>query len=211
MGEPFWRLEWLDVNGQLKHAVILHGQSPEVTIPVTWANPVIAWPFWHEHDLIPGQFMPAGALFPHDTAGKKLILSWEAGADAVFYRELAFAYEGNTARLPAYFDWLRFRELFADGTLSEAVRQDPWLVDWRSLAERTVNSGFDRRRLTPEPVISKPIPVPSGTWYGTSPFAEPLIFAEGETPVFPVRSGINIWISSEGILRSTPETWILQN
>jgi len=211
LGEPHWRLEWLDKSGMRKTADILPGKSLEVDIPVTWANPVTAWPYWPDYNLSAGVFKPAGAIFPFDADGGRLCLSWEAGTDTVFYWELAFAgglaSGRNETKIPANFDWPRFRELFNDESLSEAVRKDPWLVNWRSAAEKTISSNFDRRRLVPETSESVAIPVDCGFWYGTSPFSEPLYFEEGETPVFPVRPGFNVWISSTGILRCSGKTW----
>ncbi|MCL2759631.1 MAG: hypothetical protein FWD22_05415 [Treponema sp.] len=214
LGEPHWRLEWLNVNGLKQigdYPPGLH-KSLEIELPVTWANPVTAWPYWPEHNLNPGVFKPAGTLFPFDVKGSSLSLSWNAGPDTVFYWELAFTNEGNYSRLPANFDWPRFRELFRSDVLAEAVREDPWLIDWRSVAERTSSGNFDRRRLVPEPVSTRTIPVPAGTWYGTSPFAKPLVFTVIETlnnggVVFPVRSGINVWISTKGILRISTAAW----
>jgi hypothetical protein len=147
-------------------------------------------------------------LFPYDVEEGRLRLSWEAGVDAVFYWELIFANEDNHSRIPANFDWLRFRELFKAETTNEDVREDPWLVDWRSVAERTVIGTFDRRRLVPEAITAKTIPIPAGIWFGTSPFAEPLLFEEGEPAAFPVRPGVNVWISTEGILRVSGDVWV---
>ncbi|MCL2411196.1 MAG: hypothetical protein FWC97_06080, partial [Treponema sp.] len=145
----------------------------------------------------------------------RLDLSWEAGVDAVFYWELVSAYNKNDLRIPTNFDWLRFRELFQAGTLNEEVLQDPWLVDWKSVAVRTVESGFDRRRIVPQETESVYIAIAEhlpgkwqGLWYGASPFAKPLEFEEWELPVFSVRNGINIWISSEGILRISGNNWV---
>ena len=213
LGAPHWRLEWLDTNGQMQKADIRPGENLVVELPVTWVNPVTAWPYWPSHNLIPGQFMPAGALFPFDVYEGSLVLSWESGPDVIFYRELSFAGDKNLSRSPAYFDWNRFRGLFRDKMLDEAVLKDPWLVDWRSVAEKTVASGFDRRRLVPKP--SKLITIPalgaSTHWFGASPFAKPLIFAENENPAFPVSAGVNVWISTEGILRCTADAWVFQS
>jgi hypothetical protein len=209
LGEPHWRLEWLDKNGTRRTADILPGKSAEIEIPVTWANPVAAWPYWPGHNLPSGIFKPAGAIFPFDVDGNKLCLSWKAGVDTVFYWELALASRQNTAKFPSNFDWPRFRELFNDETLNEAVRNDPWLVDWRSVAEKTISSSFDKRRLIPEAVESVSISAGSGPWYGTSPFREPLYFDENEKPVFPVHSGLNVWISHEGILRVSGKAWTI--
>jgi len=212
LGEPHWRLEWLDKNGIKRTADLLPGESIKIEIPVTWANPVTAWPYWPEHNLPAGVFRPAGALFPFDAEGGRLRLNWKAGVDTVFYWELALADDGqNAVKIPANFDWPRFRELLNDEDTKEEVRKDPWLVDWRSVAEKTISSRFDRRRLVPEASVSMPIPLTNGNgpWYGTSPFGEPLYFNEGDTPVFPVRPGLNVLVSPAGILRCTGKTWTL--
>jgi len=210
LGEPHWRLEWLDPSGREQTADILPGNSAEIELPITWTNPVTAWPYWPDRNLIPGHFKPAGALFPFDASGERLRLSWEAGPDAVFYRELAIAAGQNNAKKPAYFDWTRFRALFHLETINQAVRKDPWLVDWRNVAERTASSSFDSRRLVPGTAKSITVPVPAGPWYGASPFADPLLFTEGEPPIFPVRSGVNVWGSSEGILRISGEAFVFR-
>jgi hypothetical protein len=214
LGEPFWRVEWVDSNGRKQTADIQPGgglqTSIKIELPVTWASPVTAWPYWPGHNLTAGFFKPAGAMFPYDANGSRLRLSWEAGVDTIFYRELAYANEDNHSRIPANFDWPRFRELFEAETTNEAIREDPWLVNWRSVAERTVAGTFDRRRLVPEASIPLPIPVPSGPWYGTSPFAKPLFFKEGEPSIFPIRPGINIWVSAEGILRVNGNIWVFE-
>ena len=206
LGQPNWKVEWLNTDGQKMSKNILPGQNAEIAVPVTFTNPVTAWPWWS--GLAAGFFKPAGALFPFDVSGEKLSLSWEAGPDTVFYWELAAAYNQNEKKIPANFDWLRFRELFWTDILSGAVREDPWLIDWKNVAEKTISSNFDRRRLVPRVVESVSIEVHSGPWYGTSPFAEPLRFAEGETPVFPVGEGDNLWISREGILRRAGKIWV---
>jgi hypothetical protein len=209
LGEPRWRIEWVDSGGEKRRNDIAPRERITIEPPTTWTNAVLAWPWWPETGLIPGFFKPAGGLFPYDTGGGTLRLSWEAGPDAVFYWELAYANSGNTLRIPANFDWPRFRELFKADGLKEAVRDDPWLVNWRYVAEKTVESGFDKRRLVPEASELLNLPVPGGTWYGTSPFAEPLSFARGEIPLFPVRPGVNVWVSTEGILRCDGKAWVL--
>jgi len=208
LGEPCWHIEWFDPNGENRSAELKSGENLEVEIPISWANPLIARPYWPEHSLNYGIFMPAGALFPFDVKKDAIRLSWEAGHDAVFYLELIFANEQNSSKISANFDWPRFRELFTSGDLSEDVCKDPWLVNWRSVAEKTMSGNFDRRRLVPEKTEEKAIPVPSGVWYGTSPFAEPLVI-ESEEGVFPVRPEINVWISSNGVLWANSGTWML--
>ena len=218
LGEPHWHVEWVNPNGRKQKADFPPGKkkSIELEIPVTWANPVTAWPWWPEYNLTANIFKPCGAIFPFDASsgkkGERLRLSWKAGPDSIFYWELAIAGKKGGSKTPAKYDWPRFRELFQSNTLSEAAREDPWVVNWRSVAEKTISSNFDKRRITAEAPVLKHFPVPAGAWYGTSPFAKPLIFEEGEPPVFPVRqelisSGINIWISEKGLLRVNGNTW----
>ncbi len=208
LGEPHWRVEWLAPDGKKQSKDIPPSSTTEIEIPATWANPVTAWPWWPDHNLIPRFFKPAGAIFPFDVSEKNLRLSWKAGPDTVFYWELAFANNQNALKIPANFDWPRFRELFETGALNEAVVKDPWLVDWRNVAEKTIGANFDRRRLVPQAAETVTIPVSAGPWYGTSPFEEPLYFAEEEPPAFPVRPGVNVWISGGGILRCSDKTWV---
>ena len=205
-------MEWLDSGGQIQTANIAPQSKTVINLPVTWVNPVTALPFWPERNIPPGLFKPAGALFPFDVSDQRINLSWEAGPDTVFYWELAWNSK-DAARLPANFDWIRFRELFETEVLSVEVCKDPWLVDWRFVAERTIESSFDRRRLTAQTAQAVPVPLSNEHavlhWYGNSPFATPLSFSEKETPVFPVLPGINTWISEAGILKISGNTWIL--
>jgi len=221
LGEPHWRIEWVDPGGYKQTINVAPGHScPEIDLPVLWVNPVTAWPYWPEHNLEARLFKPAGALFPFDASDGRLYLSWKAGVDSVFYWELALAYNRNDSRIPANFDWLRFRELMRSETINASVREDPWLVDWRSLAERTVTSTFYQNRLVPRPVQPFTLPVRElpdhlqnglyGSWYGTSPFAAPLFFTESETITFSVSSGINVWICTGGILRVDGKAWMFK-
>ena len=209
LGSPHWQLEWINDTGNKETRIVQDNQ--EITLPQTWASAVAALPFWPEKNIGPGLFKPAGAIFPHDVSGKTLILSWQGGVDAFLFGEFAkIAGESAASRMPWNFNWPRFRLLFDDPALNAEVRADPWLADWSSIAERTVQSGFDRRRLVPEDRSSLSIPVAPGPWISTSPFAAPLFF-EG-TPIFPVKTAADTWVSAEGLLRCNSETWIfIQN
>jgi len=206
LGQPHWKAQWYDQDGKLQSEIILPGRTAEIKLPVTWINPVTVWPFWPERGQI--SFKPAGALFPFDCSGNMMILTWEAGVDAFFYNELASANTRNEKKIPSNFDWRRFRELFKTDALDSAVIKDPWLVDWNNAAEKSINSNFDKRRLVPQTTDLVNINVPSGVWYGSSPFSEPLSFAQGENPSFPLTSGSNVWVSAEGILRTSGKTWV---
>ena len=213
LGEPHWRIEWQNPEGKKQVKDIKPAKNIGVSLPQTWPNAVSAWPFWPEKGVAPGAFKPAGALFPYDVSDNRLKLSWKAGPDAVYYWELARADRqdakpSSVPRFPHYFNWPRFRELFETGIINEKVIQDPWLADWQSIAKKTVLSGFDRRRIVPVAAGEMNIPVPAGPWYGSSPFTTPLIFEDGNDPVFPVWAWTDIWVSAEGILRCNQNAWV---
>jgi hypothetical protein len=210
LGSPHWRIEWQNSGGVKETATLSGSGLVEITLPQIRASAVYAMPYWPEKGLSPGVFKPAGAIFPFDVYGKKITLSWQGGIDACMFRELAVVSSGAgraVSRLPHNFNWPRFRQLFDDESVNEAVRADPWLADWRVIAEKTVQSGFDKRRLVPEARTSLKIPVGPGPWIGSSPFTAPLVFES--TPSFPVRNASDTWVSAEGILRCNAETWIV--
>jgi hypothetical protein len=208
LGRPSWQIEWVNAEGKREMMNIRENVRADIAIPLTYASAVSAAPFWPDKGIGPGIFKPAGAIFPFDASGKSLVLSWKGGVDANLFWELVQAYsEKAPSRLPQNFDWPRFRLLFDDPTLHEGIRADPWLADWQSIAARIVQSGFDKRRLIPEPRSNLKVPVSGGPWIGTSPFAPPLLFEDD--PVFPVRPSSDTWVSAQGILRCNTEAWIL--
>jgi hypothetical protein len=238
LGSPHWQVEWLNSEGRTEAMTLRGNENAEISLPQTLASAVCAMPFWPDKGLVPGIFRPAGAIFPFDAAEKSLVLSWQGGVDANLFGELVKAAAADAKeesvpppgeepseeepvtsvsrdraavpRLPWNFDWPRFRLLFEDPSVNAEVRVDPWLADWHSIAVKIVQSGFDKRRLIPEPRINLTIPanngVSCGPWIGTSPFAAPLLF-EAE-PVFPVCPTADTWVSREGVLRCNTEAWI---
>lgn len=211
LGSPRWQVEWINGDGAKESANVPSGVSAlPVTVFQAGASAVIAMPYWPEKGIGPGVFKPAGAIFPFDVRGKSLVLSWQGGVDASLFREFALlgggAGQPSVPRVPQNFNWPRFRDLFGDPSLNADVRSDPWLADWHVIAQKTVESGFDKRRLTPESRTSRAIPVNSGPWAGTSPFAAPLVFAG--IPSFPVRAATDTWVSAAGILRCNNQAWI---
>jgi hypothetical protein len=227
LGRPQWRIEWINGNGHKESKIFPENGKIEIDLPPTLASAVSAYPFWPNMDINPGIFKPAGAIFPFDVSGKNLVLSWRGGVDAALYWEFlkvsgGARHEDDTAshdadippeaeraavpRLPWNFDWPRFRQLFDDSALNAEILADPWLADWHSIAEKIVQSGFDKRRLVPEARSSLQVPVCPGPWIGTSPFAIPLLFEAN--PVFSVRATGDTWISTEGFLRCNTKVWI---
>jgi len=155
---------------------------------------------------------PAGALFPWDATGSRLKLSWAGGVDAFFWKELAAVERVTTAaegRLPWYFDWPRFRELFAGDVLSEAIREDPWLANWRDISQRTVQSGFDRRRIAARAFTELAIPDLGGYWINSSPFAEPLEAKPGGPLIVNAANVPDTWVSSGAVLKCSTAGWVV--
>jgi hypothetical protein len=129
---------------------------------------------------------------------------------AWFYWELVRAGDGeNRLREPQYFDWPRFRELLDGSALDESIRADPWLADWRNIAIKTVQSGFDRRRIVPQAAEELPVPLPhGGPWIGPSPFGAPVLGEPGEIALFRVTGKVDTYVSPAGLLRCTRNAWI---
>ena len=211
-GEPHWRLEWLDSDGVWQERDLAPGRNaPELSPMQEWSSPVLAWPYWPSRNLLPGMMKPAGAIFPWDVSGDKLRLSWRGGVEAVFWKELAAAEKNSEAaqnRVPWYLDWPRFRELLDSGDIPEDVRGDPWLADWKDIAARTVQSGFDRRRIRSRAFTEVAIPGIGGLWIASSPFAPPLD-AGAEGPLRVRAAGVpDTWVSSGAVLRCSAAGWV---
>jgi hypothetical protein len=211
LGTPLWRVRWINPQGDWETAGPAFG---EIDLPLSGSIPVLAWPFWPDLRILPGDFRPAGAIFPFDVSDGDLILSWEGGVAASFYCSLAEAAGTGISpkaalRRPGNFDWPRFRELFRDQSLQESFRADPWTADWKSIAGETVESGFEKRRLVSVPRDELAVPVHPGPWISASPFPAPLFFGE-DTPVFSAPPGVepDTWYSATGILRCAGTNWI---
>ncbi|MDR2150639.1 MAG: hypothetical protein LBO67_07485 [Spirochaetaceae bacterium] len=214
LGTPRWRLEWINEAGEKERRDFDGADNNAIAITVMqeWTTPIVAYPYWSSRGLFPGTMKPAGALFPLDVDGTRLVLTWHGGIDASLYGELAAAAgtEKTKAftRLPLYFNWVGFRELLRSDSINEDLRADPWQADWRTLAARLVRSGFDRRALVPQARQRMLFPVADGTWIGTSPFAAALDYQNGVLIAFLI-DGLNTFVSSAGVLRCTQDAWIL--
>jgi hypothetical protein len=233
LGGARWRLIWLDERG-VSHTMETDGNAA-VSVVTEWATAALAFPYWPGRGILPGEMRPAGAIIPFDIRGDRLQLSWRAGAEAWFYRELAAARNaalssalGNALaeaggedgqaslmaaldkRRPEYFDWPRFRSLMDSDAVPGAVREDPWSVNWRDLASRTVQSGFDRRRIVEQPATELFVPrtaLGGGPFIGPSPFAGPLLPAPDLGYCFAATARTDTYVSAEGIVRVSGKTW----
>ena len=211
-GDTHWYIQWIGESGNWQDAYIAPGQeAPRMDLMQEWTTPVIAWPFWPAHKLLPGMMRPCGALFPWDSNGEKILLGWEGGVEAIFWKELAVSdrpAEASGGRLPWYFDWPRFRDLLSSENIPAAVRQDLWLPDWKGIAGKTVQSGFDRRRIVSRTFSEITIPEIGGHWIGSSPFAAsldaglcgPLVLKASGTP--------DTWVSTDGVLKCSSNGWV---
>lgn len=211
LGSPYWRLEWINEKGNW---VSWEGKEgfPELTLIQEWTNPVFAWPYWPEKGIIPAQVFPAGALFPWDARENRLILDWDHGVDAFFWKELSLHNKAQnktgTPRLPWYFDWPRFRELMKSEDIPDEVLMDPWMADWKNIAQRTAESGFDRRRIRAEPKTKISIPGEAAVWIGRSVFAKPIIVNRREPLIINAGEEPETWFSEKGMIRCQKSAWI---
>jgi hypothetical protein len=223
LGGAHWRLIWTDDQGAPQ--TMETGGEAAVSVVSEWATPVLAFPYWPGRGVLPGEMRPSGAIFPFDVREGRLQLSWKGGVEAWFYRELTAARNAALAeagaegavkaafnkRRPEYFDWPRFRSLMAGDAIPAAVREDPWKADWSDVAIRTVQSGFDRRRITvrtTEELLAPGAELGNGPFAGPSPFARPLLPEPGLGYRFAVTNRSDTYVSSGGILRVSGKTWI---
>jgi hypothetical protein len=213
LGSPRWLVRYY-AEGAFR-------ETGEASLPPSAAGPVLAWPYWPERHLEPGDFRPAGLILPYDTppSGAPLILSWRGGVDAWFYQELEQAIRDTALRdggarenLPqaGNFNWPRFRTLFSDPSVPPEIREDPWRADWPAIAEKTIRSGFRKQWLAVMETLDLSIPAPPGAWISPSPFTPALNIGPGGG-VFPVGPGsaVQSWYSASGILHCSGESWIL--
>jgi hypothetical protein len=214
LGEPHWRLQWIDEDGAWKYWEGPPGAEPPPLSPVAeWTTPILAWPFWPEAGLVPGIMRPGGAFFPWDAHDGKLTLSWEGGVWAIFWKELANAErtsEASQGRLPWYFDWPRFRGLLESDGIPDEVRGDPWLADWKEIAVKTVESGFNSRRIVSRRLSEVAVPGIDGSWVNTSPFTPPLDAPPGGPLLLMAASTPDTWVSSTSVLRCSTLGWVLR-
>jgi hypothetical protein len=89
LGGARWRLVWMDERG-VPQTLETDGEAA-ISVAVEWATAALAFPYWPGRGILPGEMRPAGAIIPFDIRGDRLCLSWRAGAEAWFYRELAAA------------------------------------------------------------------------------------------------------------------------
>jgi hypothetical protein len=205
LGSAYWCVEWIDDAGITRKAEVAPSTSFAVTVVNDASSPVLAYPYWPERGLIPGDMKPAGALFPWDVHGNKIALSWRGGVDAVLWRELSRA--GNAKREAASFNWKRWREAWNDGSFSTAAVLDPWLCDWENIATKIAASGFDKRRVV---VINYPRLILSGdtwqgVWYGSSPFDTGTSATPGEPLSLPVAPRVSTVFNATGLIRYSGE------
>ena len=208
LGKNHWRLEYYDSGGSLCYKEISDSTGIKINVLQEWPNAILAWPYWPEKALPASYFNPAGGLFPLDVRGQSIILSWEAGAEAYFYRELDKIENTGTNRNPKYFDWKRFRSLLRENT---AIAEDPWLADWKSIAERTVRSGFRQSYVRAETRTATEITIPhSGPWIFASPFKPPRFWTMNETIILSlsVRPEVLVCPGGRFTISSAMELWM---
>ena len=193
-GQCGYRIHWqayATVSGAVDvgpgvEAVVL--ELPKATVV-----PVVAWPVWAMGGpaLEPTEMMwAAGGIWsgdeaPGDPAVAKLHLNYESGPAAFVLNSAA----GRGAEVQAF----NHERLTAE--ISARLPEDPWLLDAdrivRALCERSMRVSYIREALRTD--IS--LEMPEGTWYGASPFAEPV---KGGPLDYPVRVGLTPYYDDRG-------------
>ena len=229
LGPPSWELFWVDSRGVLQNARYPEDAEPRVELAQERASPLLARPFWPtvvsagertDGSIQSGVMKSAGAVFPFDTDGGVIRLSWEGGISAEFYLALArarLAHENGAAdsipsgdkRRPEWFDWPAFRALLGGDGIPEEAREDPWLVDWDAAAAKTVESGWNSRRIRAVERVPLTVTIPAdGLWFGTSPFAPSHFRQAGEQVDLSAREIPEYLLSPAGYLKYTRSDYI---
>jgi hypothetical protein len=219
----------VDSRGALQSASWLEGAEPQVELAQERASPLLARPFWPavlsadgqtDGQIQSGVMKSAGAIFPFDAAGGLIRLSWEGGVSAEFYLALAkarLAFEDGATgtvpsgdkRRPEWFDWPRFLSLLGSDGVPGEVREDPWLVDWAAAAAKTVESGWDSRRIRAAGRVPLAVIIPAdGPWFGTSPFTPAHSWKAGDRVELPAREIPELLLSPAGYLKYTKSDYI---
>jgi hypothetical protein len=216
LGPPRWLVRYYSDAG-LETSLETGGEGAELALPLSRVSPVLAWPYWPERRLRPGDFRPAGGILPYDArfpgggrAPGRLSLSWEGGVAAWFFETLDQAAAGGREERwwGRDFDWPRFRALLADPQVLEKLRSDPWLADWDAVAGATLRSGFRSQWLKAVETSPLSVPVAPGPWISPSPFAPPVLAGIDSFEV-PGDSAPRAWYSAGGILHCAGSNWIL--
>jgi hypothetical protein len=104
--------------------------------------------------------------------------------------------------------------------MQQQFRGDLWKVNWEEAAEKTVQSGFDKRRIKVEKDYDKKILSLSilnfpggarngaGPWLNSSPFAAPVEPNEDGILTFPLQDRDEAYFSEQGILRISGKDWM---
>ncbi|MDR2052424.1 MAG: hypothetical protein LBP80_03340 [Treponema sp.] len=229
LGPPSWELFWVDDRGILQSACYPEGAEPQIELAQERANPLLARPFWPavvsagketDGQIQSGVMKSAGSVFPFDAADGLVRLSWEGGVAAEFYLALAKARlapengsDGSSTdkRRPEWFDWPRFISLLESDAIPQEVREDPWLVDWDAAAAKTVESGWDSRRIRAAGRTPLTVTIPAdGLWFGTSPFTPAHFRKAGELVELPAwdREIPELLLSPAGYLKYTTSDYV---
>jgi hypothetical protein len=229
LGPPSWELFWVDNRGILQSVRRPKDAELRVDLAQERATPLLARPFWPavlsagsqtDGQIQSGVMKSAGAIFPFDADGGVIRLSWEGGISAEFYLAMAQArltLENGAAgalpsgdkRRPEWFDWPRFALLLGSDEIPGEVRADPWLVDWDAAAAKTVESGWDSRRIRAAGRVPLAVIIPAdGPWFGTSPFAPAHSWKAGDRVELPAREIPELLLSPAGYLKYTKSDYI---
>lgn len=207
-GDFHWELETLSCDGFINHGRI-DGDSYCLQVErgaflALWVYPVALFAKGPQ-----ALSLPAGGLYPSDLRRGRLELDWEGGLLAHFFLELVRR-EGPGGRRAACFNWRRLRLLFEEDRIEkEAGREgllprDPWSIDWALAAQKTLDSGFDRRRLAlPKKGRAIVFPAVGGPFLADSPWLR----SQGtlqESSFILYGEGIRFHISSSHVWKSGP-------
>lgn len=186
LGPPLWRIFWIDESLSVCF-LDTEDSSFSVHLPSGRHVPLQAYPYWPKRGIYPGDYPPAGTVYPALAAQWNTDLQWLGGVAAEFYIAMARS-TVDSSRSPERFDWNRFIAYMQTDVLLASPPLDPWLVDWDAVAEKTMASGFDRRRIKAMDLEASILSLPAGCegeYFYASPFQETIYIApEQSLPLY---------------------------
>jgi hypothetical protein len=88
----------------------------------------------------------------------------------------------------------------------EKLEEDPWLGDWKGMAEKTVLSGFRKSLIKVQSRIPVEVEIPcGGPWFSASPFRPAEPWVGGQRLVLNLPPGPEVYLCPQGVLRISPE------
>ncbi len=211
-GPITWKLDIISAEGR-RQEIIDGGGEHIIVIAASTSTVFFARP--HSAGAVqgPSLSLPAGGIYPSSLQGGKIVLDWPGGILAQLFVEMT-AREHKDGRRAKDFNWPRFHSLLEEGIGDNSLPEDLWAVDWGLFAQKTLDSGFDRRRIKAEAKtwsLNIGAAGDAGPWLSDSPFLRKLQeYNPCPGDLIGYGEGTRFWISPSQRLTGSAKGHILR-